>query len=244
MVIYLRPATRVRIVAVLSVILVVLGVRAGISVQPGPVEVSAKILPITHVGTSLPEVGLVVDVTSGGPEQVNACLAALDSLGAKATWFVTATFAEAEEAVVKEIEAKGHELGVKGTGEKRIDNLPEVEIRDRLQRARQALLKAGIEAAPFLYPPGQRYSDKLVSLAFENGYQAVKPGIDLTRMKGKEDGASQKIAGDLAAGDILLMRVEKKGVVPAEKYLAALSGVIKEKNLTVVTLSGLFRGVQ
>ncbi|MGI6663032.1 MAG: polysaccharide deacetylase family protein [Bacillota bacterium] len=124
MVIYLRPATRIRIAAVLSLVLIVLGVRAGLSVQGSSLETAAKIRPITRVETSLLEVGLIVDVTSGGPDEVMACLAVLDDLGVKATWFLTATLVEAGEALVKEVTSRGHEIGIKGTDERRLDKLP------------------------------------------------------------------------------------------------------------------------
>ena len=42
MVIYLRPATRIRIAAVLSLVLIVLGVRAGLSVQGSSLETAAR----------------------------------------------------------------------------------------------------------------------------------------------------------------------------------------------------------
>lgn len=244
MVIYLKPATRLRVVVVLSVVLILLGIRGGLALQGEPIETAAKIVPIDRVNTSLPEVALVVDVTTGGPEQVNACLTALESIGAKATWFVTATFAESQEQAVKEIAVKGHEFGVKGTDEKPIDKLSQVEMKDRLQRSRQALLKAGIQAAPFLCPPGRRFSDALVTLAFQEGYQAIKPGIDLGRMKGKELEAGKKTADSLKVGDILVLRVDKKGIAPAEKYLAALSVSMKNQGMAVVTLSQLFKGVK
>lgn len=240
MVVYLKPATRVKIVATVSAILILLGVRAGIAPQGKVVDATAKIVPVSRVNTALPEVGLAVDVADAGAEHVKACLATLDSLGAKATWFVTATFAEAQEAAVKEIAARGHELGVKGTDEKRMDNLPQADIKDRLQRSRQALSKAGIQAAPFLYPPGQRYSDALVSLAFHDGYQTVKPGVDLCR--GKEAKVLEKMAKDLKAGDILLVRIGKKGPLPP--HLTAAAASVKDKGLSIVALSRLFRGVK
>lgn len=244
MVIYLKPATRIRIAAVLSLILIVLGVRAGLSLQDGSIETVAKIRPITRVETSLLEVGLVVDVTSGGPDEVMACLTALDELGARATWFLTATLAEAEETLVREITSRGHEVGIKGTDEKRIDNLPQAEMLDRIQRARQALMKVGAPTAPFFYPPGERFSDALVSLAFQEGYQSVKPGVDLTGMRGKEAEAARKMAERIFPGDILKIKVDKKGLVPAEKYLSPLMSALGGMNLTVVNLSQLFRGVR
>ncbi|HHX29457.1 MAG: polysaccharide deacetylase family protein [Bacillota bacterium] len=244
MVIYLRPATRIRMAAVLSLILVVLGVRAGLSVQSESLETAAKVRPITRVETSLMEVGLIVDVTSGGPDQISACLAALDGMGAKATWFLTATLVEAEEDTVRAIMSGGHEIGIKGTDDKRIDNLPQAEMLDRIQRARQALMKIAAPTAPFFYPPGERYSDALVLLAFQEGYQSLKPGLDLAGMKGKEADAARKMVQRVSPGDILKIRVDKKGVVPAEKYLAALASALGSANLSVVTVSQLFKGVR
>jgi len=244
MVIYLRPATRIRIAAVLSLVLIVLGVRAGLSVQGSSLETAAKIRPITRVETSLLEVGLIVDVTSGGPDEVMACLAVLDDLGVTATWFLTATLVEAGEALVKEVTSRGHEIGIKGTDERRLDKLPQAEMLDRIQRARQALMKTAVPTAPFFYPPGERFSDALVSIAFQEGYQAIKPGVDLSRMKGKEADAARKMAERMSPGDILKIRVEKKGIFPAEKYLSSLIPRLNGMNLSVVTLSQLFKGVR
>ena len=244
MVIYLKPATRIRIAAVLSLFLIVLGVRAGLSVQSGTIETAAKIKPISRVDTSLLEVGLVVDVTSGGPEEVMACLAVLDELEVKATWFLTATLVEAGETPVKELTSRGHEVGVKGTDEKRIDNLPQAEMLDRIQRARQAFMKIAVPTAPFFYPPGERYSDALVAIAFQEGYQSIKAAVDLSGMKGKEADAARKIAERISPGDILKIRVDKKGIMPAEKSLASLIPQLKGMNLSVVSLSQLFKGVR
>jgi hypothetical protein len=244
MVIYLRPATRIRIAAVLSLILVVLGVRAGLLVQGESIETAAKIRPITRVETSLMEVGLIVDVVSGGRGEIEACLRALDAMGAKATWFLSATLVEADEALVKEITSRDHEIGLKGTDDKRIDNLPEAEMLDRIQRARQALMKVAVPTAPFFYPPGERWSDALVSLVFREGYQAVKPGVDLSSMRGKEADAARRVAEEVSPGDILKIKVDKKGIHPAEKYLAPLASALGERNLGMVTLSRLFKGVR
>lgn len=244
MLVYLKPATKIRIAAILSVILLALGVRAGLSVQGASLETAARLSPLSRVETSELEVGLVVDVTSASSEEVMACLQVLENLEVKATWFLTATFVEAAEGTVRELVSKGHEMGIKGTDEKRLDNLPQAEMLDRIKRSRQALMKTSVPTAPFFYAPGGRFSDALVSVAFQEGYQSIRPGVDLTGMKGKEADAARKMAGRISPGDILGIRVDKKGTLPAEKYLSALVGRLKEMNLSVVSLSRLFKGVK
>jgi len=242
--IFMRPGTRLRIAGVLAFVLILLGVRAGITLYGSEEEAMAKITPQSRVKTSLSSVGLMVDVSEAPAEEISAALAALSAIDAKATWFVDATTVESSQDVVKEIAAAGHELGIKGTDHKAIDKLSEAEVRDRLLRARQALSRLDLGPAPFLYPPLGRYSDTVMAVAFSEGIGAVKPAHDASRMKGKEAEAAAKLAGSLEAGDFVLIRVEKKGLKPAAAYLEALVQSLAEKGLSMEPLSVLVKGVK
>ncbi|MGI6663031.1 MAG: hypothetical protein ACOX4B_06090 [Bacillota bacterium] len=55
---------------------------------------------------------------------------------------------------------------------------------------------------------------------------------------------ARKMAERMSPGDILKIRVEKKGIFPAEKYLSSLIPRLNGMNLSVVTLSQLFKGVR
>lgn len=242
--IYLRHGTRMRVVAVLALVLILLGVRAGLSLHEGEEEAMAKILPLSRVNTSLPSVGLIVDVSQADAERISAALTALQSTQVKATWFIDATTVESCQAAVKEIASGGHELGIKGTDQKPLDKLPALEVKDRLQRSRQALAQLDIEPVPFLYPPSGRYSDVMVSVAFQEGIEAVKQAFDATRMRGKEEDAAAKLAGSLKSGDFLLVRVGRKGMEPAASYVAALQASLNRRGLSFLPLSVLVKGVK
>lgn len=240
----MRPGTRLRVIGVIALVLILLGVRVGITLYGGEEEAMAKITPQSRVKTSLASVGLMVDVSGAPAEEISAALAALSAIQAKATWFVDATTIESCQEVVKEVAAAGHELGIKGTDQKAIDKLSEAEVRDRLLRARQALSQLSLNPSPFLYPPSGRYSDTVIAVAFSEGIEAVKPAHDASRMKGKEAEAAAKLAGSLEAGDFVLVRVEKKGLKPGAAYLAALQESLAEKGLSIAPLSALVKGVK
>lgn len=248
MVIYFKPGTRRRIVLVLSLVLILLGARIGLSFQGQPEEqdqeAAARIVPLSRVNTAQPVAGLIVDVSQAGPEQVKAALAAFESLGMKGTWFIDATTAESQPAMVKEIVDKGHELGLKGTDEKPVDRLSQVDVKDRITRAKQAFANAGLTVAPFLYPPLGRFSDTVVTVSFQEGLQAVKSGFDATLMRGKEDAAATKIGDALKPGDFLLVRVGKTGLLPELRYLTALQANLKGHGLGVAPLSVVVKGVK
>lgn len=244
MVIYLKPGTRWKIAAALTLVLILLGARVGLSLRSRNEEAAARIVPLSHVNTGLPVVGLMVDVSQARPEQIQTALLVLGSLQMKGTWFVDATTVESQPALMKDIASKGHELGLSGTDDKPIDRLSQAEVKDRVLRSRQALAKAGIEPVPFLFPPLGRFSDTVITVAFQEGCQAVKPVYDASVMRGKEDAAAAKIANAVKPGDILVAKVGKSGILPEQRYLAALVGSLKERGLALAPLSNLVKGVK
>ncbi len=244
MVIYLRPSTRRKVVIVLSFVLVVVGVRLGATLVERPKETAAKISPMTTVRTQEPLAALAIDVTTAGPDQVVQCLGVLDSLSVQATWFANATFVEANSQLIGQIAAKGHEFGIKGTDEKPMDRLSSQDVLDRIMRSRQALAKASQEPAPFFLPPGGRTSGALSQSAFQEGFHEIRPGVDARIMRGKALDAGKRLAQTVKPGDIVLMRIDKKGMSPAPDYLGALVGSLGEQGISLVTLSSLVRSVK
>lgn len=248
MVVYLKPGTRKRVILALSVVLILLGARMGLSFQGNSraqgEQAAARITPLSRVNTAQPVVGLIVDVSQAGPDQVRAALAEMKSLEMKGTWFLDVTTVESQSALVKEIIDQGHELGVKGTDDKPVDRLAAVEVKDRVTRAKQAFKNAGVVAAPFIYPPLGRFSDTVVTVSFQEGLQPVKPGFDATSMRGKEDAAAAKMAGAMKPGDILLVKVGRTGLLPQLRYVTALVANLKGHGLGAATLSTLVKGVK
>ena len=244
MLIYLKPGTRMRVVATLALVFILLGARAGLTIYGHEEAAMAKITPLSRFNTSLSSIGLMVDASLAGAEELAAALAVLEEAQMKGTWFIDATTVESCQAAVKEIADKGHEFGIKGTDQKALDKLQALEIKDRLSRSRQAFSQMGIQPAPFLYPPSGRYSDELIAVAFQEGIEALKPAHDASRMRGKEADAASKLAGSLKSGDLVLLRVGRKGIEPAATYLAALQTALAERGITAVPITALVKGVR
>lgn len=244
MLIYLKPRTRQKLIVALALVLLVLGARIGMSIQDYEEVTAAKVPPLVQVDTNEPHVGVIVDISYPRAEKVIECLEMLESLSVKATWFASATFVESQSNLVKEIIDKGHEFGIKGTEEKPMDRLDALEIKDRITRARQAFQKYNIEPVPFFYPPLGRLSQRLLDVVFEEGYHVVKGSVDGKIMKGDEDKAGKKVADSMKPGDIFIVHVTKRSVVPKKLYLELLLKHLSDHGLSLVTLSTLVKGMR
>lgn len=241
MLISLKPRHRQRLLLFVAFALVVLGARMGVTFYDE--SATAKITPLTRIKTTESFIGVIVDVSQAAAESVTECLSALESSGIKATWFCSATFSEAHEDVIKEIIDSGHELGLSGTDDKAMDRLDHAEIELRLIRAREALLKIA-EPMPFFYAPAGRFNEKLVNTAFEQGFYSVKGSIDGKTLRGKLDSAVRKIGRSTKPGDILIIRVGKKGMVPQPEYIENLATYLETQGISMVSLSTLVRGIR
>jgi len=244
MLIYLKPKTRRNVLIVSSVFLLILGARIGAGIGSGSLEVVAKVKPLSQFDTREPHIGLVVEVQNPKPENIAPVLATLENLQIRATWFLPATFCEAQSEVVKEIAGKGHEFGMKGTDEKPMDRLSPVEVKDRIRRAHQALQKLSIEPVPFFYPPLGRLSETLTAAAFEEGYATIIGSIDGTVIKGKPEEAGKKAADSMRPGDVLVLHLTKNGLVPEVTLVEATAKHLKNHGLSFVSLSMLAKGVR
>jgi hypothetical protein len=240
--IYLKPEIRQRIVLFLSLALVVLGARAGVLVSDK--GAAAKITPLTRVNTVDPNIGVVVEVFQAKPELVEECIDVLESTGIKATWFLSATFSEAYSTLINKIVDKGHELGLSGTDDRFMDRLSPEEIKDRLTRARETILKLGTEPMPFFYAPSGRFNDELINTSFHQGFYSVKGSIDGKVLKGKAERVIPKVGGSIKPGDILVIHIGKKGIVPRSEYIESLATYLNSQGIFMVSLSALVRGVR
>ncbi len=241
MLISLKPRHRERVLIFIAFALLVAGAKIGVTFHDK--SVAANITPLTRVKTSEPVIGVMVDVSQATAESVAQCLGVFESAGIKATWFCSATFAEAHDDLIQQIIDNGHELGLSGTDDKAMDRLDDAEIELRLVRAREALIKTA-EPMPFFYAPAGRFNKKLVNAAFEQGFYSVKGSIDGKALRGKVDSVVRKVGGSAKPGDILIIRIGKKGMVPKPEYIENLATYLKIQGMSMVSLSTLVRGIR
>ncbi|HHY12768.1 MAG TPA: polysaccharide deacetylase family protein [Firmicutes bacterium] len=241
MLIRLKPRHRQRILLFAAFALVILGARMGVTVRdPG---VAAKIAPLVNVNTQESAIGVIVEVFQAQPGAVGQCLSVLDENGIVATWFFSATFAESQAALIKQIIESGHEFGLSGTDDRAMDRLSHEEIELNLGRARDALIRIS-EPMPFFYAPSGRFNTELINAAFEQGFYSVKGSVDGKALRGKPEKAVKKIGDSLKSGDILIVRVGKRGMVPKPEYIDELARYVKGREFSLVSLSSLIRGMR
>lgn len=241
MVVFLSSRALRRIAVAFSLVFLVFGAHTGVKLSRQKELSVVKIAPLSVFTTGAPYVGLAVDVTCCEAAPVDECLLALENLGIFATWFASTTFVESCSPLVKKIAELGHEFGIKGSDEKSMDRLAPGEIEERLKRSYESFAKENLEPVPFFLPPGGKLSDTLVGTAFRQGFHAIKPGIDARAMKGKVEKAPAKLMKSVRPGALIIIKVDKKGMVPAEPYLKALVDAIGQNHLRIVKLSELVK---
>jgi hypothetical protein len=221
--------------------LVVLGARLGVAVREP--AATAKITPLVRVATQEPAIGVMVEVFQAAPDAVDQCLSVLLENEMGATWFCSATFAESQADLIQKIIEAGYEFGLSGTADRAMDRLSYEEVEVNLSRARDALMKIS-EPMPFFYPPSGRFNTELINAAFEQGFYAVKGSVDGKTLRGNPEKAARKLGDSLKPGDILIIRVTKKGMVPKPEYVQELARYVQDRGFSLVTLSSLIRGMR
>lgn len=243
MLIFLTKATRTKLLILLCLCLVVIGARTGMELSKGVQRTTgAKVTPITRVATKRPEVALMIDVIAAKPEAVEELRKALSQAALKVTWFVSATWAEANPELLAALAQDGHEIGVKGADDRRVDKLSADELKLRLIRAREAVAKAQVETAPFFYPPGAKLGEAGVVAALEEGFHTVLGSTDLRNLRGKPEDISRKL--NLMPGDIALIEISGKVVRPPASSIETIKSWAQLHGLSLVKISDLIRGVR
>jgi peptidoglycan/xylan/chitin deacetylase (PgdA/CDA1 family) len=97
-------------------------------------------------------------------------LDALDALGIPVTCFCTGEVAVRHPARVRDILARGHELGSHGYSHRPFDGLPMAEARDEIRTSGEALRAFGAPVTSFR-APNLRFPDRYLPLLEEHGFR-------------------------------------------------------------------------
>lgn len=101
----------------------------------------------------------------------------LDAIGLTATFFVEAINCELNPDAIRELAARGHELGAHGWRHEQWESLTPERERELLQRAAAAFAALGVEARAFR-PPGGGLTAQTPALLREFGYRWCSPAIE------------------------------------------------------------------
>ena len=170
-----------------------------------------------------------------GSAQTPALLNILDEYGVKTTFFLVGIWVERYPELVKEIAARGHEIGNHSTTHPQMSQVSEAKIREELKTTSDRIeLLTGVRPALFRPPYGD-YNDRVVSVSRAEGYECIQWNVDSLDWKnrGVQDLILQATKNN-NPGDIVLFHNDSQYIAEA---LPTILQRYKSAGFTIVPVS-------
>lgn len=215
--------------AALALVLVVMG---AVCFLPAAKEASSVNEKVYYHGSSEDGVSLMINVY-WGTEEVYSILDILDEYDAAATFFLGGSWADDNTDCVKEIAARGHEIGSHGYFHRDHDKLNYQQNLEEIETSVRFLnLVTGGEVKLFA-PPSGAYNDDTVAAAEQLGLRTVMWSRDTVDWRDKdEDVCYSRATENIGGGDLILMH-------PMEHTVKALPRILeyyRSNSLRTVTV--------
>lgn len=193
-------------------------------------------LPVYSVERSDKVLAISFDAAWGG-EQTPAILDILDAYGVKTTFFLVGIWVEKYPELVREIVARGHEIGNHSTTHPEMTRLSRERIAEEL-RVTSDRVEQLTGVSPTLFrPPYGAYNDLVVTTSREEGYECIQWNVDSLDWKnrGVSDLVKQATKGN-KPGDIVLFHNDSQYIVDA---LPTVLKTYQDAGFTIVPVSSL-----
>ena len=206
-----------------------------VSVRSAEVVARKRELPIYCVDRADQKIAISFDAAWGG-EKTRKILDILDEYQVKTTFFLVDIWTQRFPELVKEIAARGHEIGNHSTSHPQMSKLSAEKIAQELKTmSDEAEALTGVRPRLFRPPYGD-YNNQVVLTARAEGYEVIQWSVDSLDWKNR--GAQEIItrAGKARSGDIVLFHNDSQYILDA---LPTVLAGYKEKGLAVVPISEL-----
>lgn len=172
-------------------------------------------LPIYSVERSDSVVSISFDASWGGDKTI-AILDILDKYKVKTTFFLVGLWVDKYPELVKEISARGHEIGNHSDSHAHMSKQSESQIIAELSGMSDKVEKLTGKRPTLFRPPYGEYNDLVIKTARRQGYEAVQWSIDSLDWKdrGTEDIIKQ-CTHRVDKGDIVLFHNDSNDIVNA-----------------------------
>jgi polysaccharide deacetylase family sporulation protein PdaB len=195
-----------------------------------------RLVPIYFVDMEEKKIAISFDA-SWGNEYTQKILDILKENEIKSTFFLTGFWIEKYPDLVKKIVAEGHELGNHTFTHPHLNTLDKAGIKTELERVHSALTDlSGKE--PYLFrPPFGEYSNKVIEVADELGYQTIQWSIDSLDWKELSEGTIiQRVSEKMHPGAIVLFHNNGRYTAGALPEIIAYA---KENGYKIIPISEL-----
>ncbi|WP_407385833.1 polysaccharide deacetylase family protein [Ruminococcus sp.] len=196
-------------------------------------------IPIYYVDTGEKVCALSFDAAWGN-EQTNTLLDILDRYGVKSTFFLVKQWVDKYPDDVKEIAARGHDVGNHSATHPHMASLSAEQQQQEVTSCNEAV-EALTGACPTLFrAPYGEYDDKLVRGLKERGMYCVQWNIDSLDWKNPSpDEMVSRIQSKLCPGSVILMH---NGAENTPQALPRIIEMIQNEGYTIVPISRLIPG--
>lgn len=190
-------------------------------------------LPIYCVNRDDNKISISFDAAWGGDKTLGI-LDLLDEYNIKTTFFLVDIWTQKYPELVKEIVARGHEIGNHSTSHPQMSKLNETQIAKELNtQADNVLAIAGVRPVLFRPPYGD-YNNRVIITARAQGFVPIQWSVDSLDWKNR--GAQEIInrATKVKSGDIVLFHNDSQYILDA---LPAVLKYYAENGYSVVPIS-------
>lgn len=193
-------------------------------------------LPIYAVDRDDNKIAISFDAAWGG-DKTEKILDILDEFGVKTTFFMVDIWTQRFPGLVKEIAARGHEIGNHSTTHPKMSTLSREQIRQELDTmADNAQALTGVRPTLFRPPYGD-YSNDVVLVARDAGYVPIQWSVDSLDWKNKGvQPLIDRATKNVKSGDIVLFHNDSKYILDA---LPTILKSYRQQGFTVVPISEL-----
>ena len=222
-------------VSLLSFALLLTISAAYVGALPDTVSVVSgkRALPIYSVNRDDNKISISFDAAWGGDKTLGI-LDLLDEYNIKTTFFLVDIWTQKYPELVKEIVARGHEIGNHSTSHPQMSKLNETQIAKELNtQADNVLAIAGVRPVLFRPPYGD-YNNRVITTARAQGFVPIQWSVDSLDWKNR--GAQEIInrATKVKSGDIVLFHNDSQYILDA---LPAVLKYYAENGYSVVPIS-------
>ena len=209
------------------------------TINTGPTimtAVATRELPIYNVDTEEKVLSISFDA-AWGDSNTKGLLDILDKYDVKANFFLVGFWAEKYPEMVKEIAARGHEIGNHSATHPHMSKLSEAQIREELRRCSDLVKSITGKPTTLFRPPYGEYNDAVVRVSREEGYRCIQWNVD--SLDWKNLGVSDMVAKctkSVHPGDIVLFHNDSKYILEA---LPQILEYYKQEGYKIIPISEL-----
>jgi peptidoglycan-N-acetylglucosamine deacetylase len=194
--------------------------------------------PLTRAESPDDRVALTFDVTWGTGELAKI-LASLEAERVKATFFVGGTFLSLHGESVRQLGARGHEVGTLGQKIINLSTVPEQEVTSNLLASQSNLAKLLGGPVRYFRPPQGPATPAVVSAARAANLVTVTHSLDSMDHHGeKADAIAKRVVRQARRGDIILLSASDWSPETAKALPLILKG-LKDRGFKLVPIGDL-----